>query len=557
MEDGYDQSKKWRMDMTSPNNMVNVKMVICALCLVGFVLFSSVLIKDRSKNEIIRIDRDFKPIKKDNQEENRSRLVEFQQDKYLRGLIAQGFDEESCVSRYQSLWKNKGPQAHQPSPHLISKLRNYEALHRQCGPNTESFKKASEYLNSSIHNKTSNHSSSSDCSYVIWTACDGLGNRMMTLVSAFLYALLTQKILLVEPKSNISSLFCEPFPGTTWQIPSSFPSIIKNFGKDSPQTYDYILKWQKPEPMIPPYAYMYLAHDYTDKDKRFFCDEDQTFIQKVPWIIIKSNLYFVPSLFLMPSFQNELNNLFPEKETVFHFLGRYLFHPTNSVWSSITTYYWAHLARADEKIGIQIRTFEIKSDPFDKLLHQILTCVISENDLLPKINGMIRKPENHESAKSNRTKAVLMTSLDARYSDAIKMMYKLHSTQTGEIIRVFQPSNETKQRFSNQAHDRKALAEMYLLSLADKLVTSSKSTFGYVAQSLGGLKPWILYSRPHEYNATNSGCQRALSMEPCFHVPPTLDCETGKRVDKGKIVGCVRHCEDMNRTSGLKLYDER
>lgn len=37
-------------------------------------------------------------------------------------------------------------------------------------------------------------------------------------------------------------------------------------------------------------------------------------------------------------------------------------------------------------------------------------------------------------------------------------------------------------------HDRKALAEMYLLSMTDILVTTSVwSTFAYVAQGLGGL----------------------------------------------------------------------
>ncbi|CAI9112088.1 OLC1v1012465C2 [Oldenlandia corymbosa var. corymbosa] len=487
--------------------------------------------------------------------EKHNALVEVQQDKYLGGLIAEGFDEKSCLSRYQSLWKNKGPQIHRPSSHLISKLRNYEKLHRRCGPHTESFRKASQDLNASIHNNNNNFSISSDCKYVIWTARDGLGNRMITLVSTFIYALLTQKVLLVEPGAHISDLFCEPFPGTSWLIPSNFPPIIQNFGKDSPKTYDYILKWEKPGSVIPPYIYLYLAHDYTEEDKRFFCDEDQTFIQKVPWIIIKSNLYFVPSLFLMPSFEKELNKLFPKKETVFHFLGRYLFHPTNSVWSSISTYYNGYLARADEKIGIQIRIFKTNPDPFDKLLEQILACVIKENDLLPRINGEMKKAETPELAKSNRTKAALMTSLDSRYFDAIKMMYQEHSTQTGEIIRVFQPSNETKQRSSNRDHNRKALSEMYLLSLTDKLVTSSKSTFGYVAQSLGGMKPWILY-RPEEYYASNPGCQRALSMEPCFQAPPTLDCKTSKRVDTGKIVEYIRHCEDMNWTWGLKLYDQ-
>ncbi|PRQ45003.1 putative Type 1 galactoside alpha-(1,2)-fucosyltransferase [Rosa chinensis] len=41
------------------------------------------------------------------------------------------------------------------------------------------------------------------------------------------------------------------------------------------------------------------------------------------------------------------------------------------------------------------------------------------------------------------------------------------------------------------AQPKRACSEMYLLSLTDVLITISWSTFGYVAQSLGGLTPWI------------------------------------------------------------------
>lgn len=62
----------------------------------------------------------------------------------------------------------------------------------------------------------------------------------------------------------------------------------------------------------------------------------------------------------------------------------------------------------------------------------------------------------------------------------------------GDIIGVFQPSHEEQHHTDETLHDRKAWAEMYMLSLCDVLVTSARSTFGYGAQGLGGLKPWIL-----------------------------------------------------------------
>lgn len=283
-------------------------------------------------------------------------------DKLLGGLLVAGFDEDSCLSRYQSaLYRKTAP--HKPSSYLLSKLGNYEKLHKRCGPNTKSYKKSLKQLNS-------DHTvGSTDCKYIVWVSFSGLGNRILTLASAFLYALLTDRVLLVDGGKDNADLFCEPFPGTSWLLPLDFP-IINNFSQldqHSAHCYGNMLKnnvINASSESIPSYLYLHLAHDYGDHDKMFFCDEDQAFLGRVPWLVMKTNNYFVPSLFLIPGFENELSRLFPEKETVFHHLGRYLFHPSNHVWGLITRYYQSYLAQADERIGIQIRVFDDGSGPF-------------------------------------------------------------------------------------------------------------------------------------------------------------------------------------------------
>ncbi|KAH7851714.1 hypothetical protein Vadar_015676 [Vaccinium darrowii] len=263
---------------------------------------------------------------------------------------------------------------------------------------------------------------------------------------------------------------------------------------------------------------------------------------------MKTDNYFVPSLFLIPSFEEELRNLFPEKQTVFHFLGRYLFHPTNQVWGLVTRYYQSYLAKSDERIGIQIRVFDTGVGPFQHVLDQILACTLNEN-LLPKIN---RQEHVIGTPGKQKSKAVLMTSLSSGYFEKIRDMYWEYPTTTGDFIGIYQPSHEHHQQTENQMHNNKAWAEMYLLSMTDKLVTSSWSTFGYVAQGLGGLKPWILY-KPENSTAPDPPCHRAMSMEPCFHAPPFYDCKKKIGVDTGALVPHVRHCEDMSW--GLKLVD--
>ncbi|GAB4840045.1 Galactoside 2-alpha-L-fucosyltransferase [Ancistrocladus abbreviatus] len=471
-------------------------------------------------------------------------LIELPRGNLLGGLLAPGFDEKSCLSRYQSALYRK-PSPYMPSSYLLSKLRKYEEMHKHCGPHTKSYNEALRQL------KSGHTSAPTDCQYIVWISFSGLGNRILTLASAFLYALLTNRILLVDPGTDMTDLFCEPFPEMSWFLPSDFPlkKQFNEFNQKSPQCHGYMLKnslLKSSVKTVPSYLYVHLVHDYDDYDKLFFCEEDQNLLEKVPWLILKTDNYFVPSLFLIPSFEQELSRLFPEKIDLFHHLGRYLLHPTNQVWGLITRYYDSYLAKADETIGIQIRTFDTGKGPFQHVKNQILACILQER-LLPEIN---KQDSYFASSKNPKSKAVLTTSLNSGYYEMLRDMYWEYPTITGEVIAIFQPSHEEFQQSEKKIHNRKAWAEMYLLSLTDKLVTSAWSTFGYVAQGLGGLKPWILYKSENK-TTPNPPCARAMSMEPCFHAPPFWDCKAKKGIDTGVLVPHVRHCEDISW--GLKL----
>ncbi|WZY97730.1 hypothetical protein YC2023_070059 [Brassica napus] len=418
------------------------------------------------------------------------------------GLLAKSFDQKSCLSRYQSSLYRK-PSPYKPSIALISKLRSYEKLHKRCAPGTESYKRATENLH-----KLS-HGSGEQCQYIVWVPLSGLGNRILSLVSVFLYALLTERVILVDQRNDINDLFCEPFLDASWLLPLEFPltNQIDRFNWRSPRSFG-----------------------------------DQSLIRKVPWLIVKSDNYFVPSLWLLPSFQSELTKLFPKKDTVFHHLGRYLIHPTNQVWGLVTRFYNAYLSRADERLGIQIRVFH-HAGFLQLVLDQVVSCTQREK-LLPEAQ---EEEVNISKKTTPKLRAVLVTSLNPEYSNNLKRVYWERVSSTGDvIIGVYQASQEMHQQRNKKLHNQKALAEMYLLSLADNIVTSAWSTFGYVAQGLGGMKPWILY-KPENYTVPDPPCGRATSMEPCFHSPPLYGCEadTGGTDDSLKIASpFVRRCED-------------
>nr|CAD1827080.1 unnamed protein product [Ananas comosus var. bracteatus] len=271
-------------------------------------------------------------------------------------------------------------------------LRKYEAYHKKCGPSTELYRKAIQQL------KSGRNVEHTECKYVVWVPFNGLGNRMLSLVSTFLYALLTDRVLLTDVTKGSENLFCEPFPGSSWVVPSNFP--IKDMSKinmGAPQSYlnlrDSMVIGNTAnvsEDSLPPYVFLPLGSSLF-RHNNIFCGYDKIALEKFNWMIVKSDSYFVPAIFLMPIYEDELGRLFPQKESVFHHLGRYLFHPTNRVWGVIRRYYKAYLAKADEKIGIQIRVF-----PERRSL--LRTCMNKSSNVLGmRICYRKQAPESHET----------------------------------------------------------------------------------------------------------------------------------------------------------------
>ncbi|CAA6668928.1 unnamed protein product [Spirodela intermedia] len=399
------------------------------------------------------------------------------EDQLLDEMLASSVHDRSCLSRYRSApYRRESP--YKPSADLVKSLRRYEALHKSCGPQTEAFEKSMLLLKNP-------HGGPSRCKYLVWTPENGLGNRMLSLASTFLYALLSDRVLLIDRGKDLDSLFCEPFPGSSWLLPPDFPLKFRAiFNKTHPHRFGNMLRSRSISDDVPQPAmvYAHLSHDYDDQDKRFYCEADQMLLHEVPWMVLRSDQYFVPALFLLPSFERRLHQLFPQKEAIFHHLGRYLFHPSNPVWDLIISYFEANLAGATETLGIQLRIYGSENPIINLVTRQILNCTWGEK-LLPLPTGE-----------------------------------RLPGFSLG--ISFHQPSHEERQQTGREAHDAKALAEIFLLSTADTLVTSAWSTFGYVAQGLGGLTPWILRGPVHAA-VPRPACVRATSMEPCFHFPPT------------------------------------
>ncbi|KAL3008258.1 hypothetical protein AAZX31_07G021200 [Glycine max] len=403
-------------------------------------------------------------------------------DKLLGGLLTTGFDEASCISRMQSqLYRKASP--HKPSPYLISKLRNYEDIHRRCGPNSRAYDRSMRKI---VRSKNKG-AAATLCKYLIWTPANGLGNQMISMAATFLYAMLTDRVMLVKFDKDKQGLFCEPFLNSTWVLPEKSPF----WNEKHIETYQTMLEKDRNRTSnskddLPSVLFINLQHTLSEPEKFFHCDHSQYLLREVPLLILQSDQYF--------------------KDTVFHRLGRYLFHPSNEAWKLISDYYQEHLAKADKRIGLQIRVFSPVSTPQQTVMDLVLSCTL-KHKILPQVDLQTSAGKNHS------VKAVLVASLHREYGDNLRSMYLKKATVSGEVIEVYQPSHEEHQKFNDNKHNLKAWIDMYLISLSESLVTTSLSTFGYVAQGLGNLKPWLLYRLVN--NDTHfPSCERDFSSEP-------------------------------------------
>ncbi|CAM0913251.1 unnamed protein product [Alopecurus aequalis] len=473
----------------------------------------------------------------------------------LGGLLSPDFDESACLSRYEASKRWKTSPFPVP-PHLVRKLRQYEANHRRCGPGTARYREAMAQLESGRNGDRG------ECRYVVWIPIEGLGNRMISLVSTFLYALLTGRVLLVHEPAEMEALFCEPFPGTSWRLPPwGFPHMDRGFWSSCPESYVTMLEnnvigydggGENASALLPAYVYLHLESMHPGLQNHTFCEEDHRALDRFNWMVLRSDSYFAVALFLVPTYRDELERMFPAKGSVFHHLGRYLLHPGNRAWGIVQRFFDGYLAGADERLGVQVRVVPHSGVPFEVIFEHILRCT-RENHLLPQVTDEPAAsvwPANSTA----KTKAVLVVSLKPEYYEKLHGTYYTNATVSGEVVTVFQPSHDGDQHTEARAHNERALAEIFLLSYCDGMVTTAWSTFGYVAHALAGLRPWLLIAKDWSGRRADVACVRPASVEPCLQSPPSLVvCRGGKDLDPVAHVPFLQHCEDVGL--GLKLVD--
>ncbi|CAK9260575.1 unnamed protein product [Sphagnum jensenii] len=468
-------------------------------------------------------------------------------------------------------------------------LQEYTKLHRTC------IQKYGDDLTNIFLSKNS----TPGCKFVVaggpWWA--GLGNKILPTVAVLLYAVLTQRVLLVTRASLLPEIICEPFEGSSWRVDPGerFTPV---------ETHDNL--WTSPEKFEQEldsvstglnWAYHHKSSLFAVRVagwchpvKRFFCDREQRIYTKVPWQYFTSCLYFLPKLFAIPMFRTVLEDIFPDRMAVTH-LVRSTMLPSDTVWKRVLQTNRMYLEPADRRVGIQIR-YRNGETQFNQLHTTINTKFMQcawKNGILPDVNNpkpttlvqsrvsttvgsrsvvddVDNQAINNTSTTNSNTAvshelrpaaiSILVTSLFPDLHDHLTDLYNRNPPLSGEVIGVVQLTRSSVQG-SGVEEDNQALAEVISLSLSDHLFVSPLSTFGGLAQAYGALTPWFLEFRD---NSNLYPCTRGHTVDPCYQDPDfSYFCPhdrskfnfTGRNFTD--IVPYIQKCPSIDTPNGLQL----
>ncbi|CAI5532695.1 unnamed protein product, partial [Closterium sp. Naga37s-1] len=460
---------------------------------------------------------------------------------------------------------------------LFERIQRYTKTHAAC---TAAVADWPAFFNDPAQGLSSSSGAAdaaADCKYLLWLepTFNGLGNQLLSLVSAFIYALLTDRTLLISPAAFNARLLCNPFPHSSWR-PSSLSSedfdlmaaVARNHmvgrmvGMDDGARGVFIISLMAAvarnhmvgrmvgmddgarggdeEQRHPNAAFSDLSCRANVSDLAFYCPKVQKQISAIRFLGLDTEEYILPALYLVPEFDAELERLVPDRLPLMH-VGRYLLHPANYLWEEITRAFRAYLAPYQHRVGIQIRDFTTETADEPQVIQRTMQCAVNISKGLPPLMEHARwksimneevaptaveqqwldqaRDKAYDSSSSPRSIGVLVASLKRSYQDAIRDAYVEGVPLGGHDVAVTSLSHESGQTYGEERQLELALKEMWLLSMCDLLLVSDSSTFGYMAAGLAGVSPFslnIVRRMGADWDVNGRPACEVTTPEPCY-----------------------------------------
>lgn len=433
-----------------------------------------------------------------------------------------------------------------PNKHWQTVFAEYATLHRVC----------MESVGGDVVEYFASRGNRSACRFLVAGIAPGagLGNKMLSMVSSLLYAILTQRVFLIAADTLVPGIMCEPFPGSSWLFDPEWKVTPEyshpQYWTSKDEFYKQVDNAINSDTDQNSHIYGLVANDeWCQPGQRFFCDTEQSYYNRVPWVYVNGCFYYLPKLFAIPSFQPVLLELFPDKMALTHLL-RSTMLPANDVWRRIDQIYSLYYRNADRRVGFQVRYRDGEKDfnaTHQLIIDRVHKCAL-DNKIIPEA-GAKGAPAN--GTNSRYQTSVFIASLYPALHDFLGERY-IRNPPEMEDVAIVQVTRGKEQHF-NDEEDKQALTEVISLSLADYLFVTPLSTFGGLAQGYGGLLPWFIDNRP----TSELACVRAQTVDTCYQLPQfTYNCPYDPALDKQWVIAQVsflKDCLQVDAKYGMQL----
>lgn len=250
--------------------------------------------------------------------------------------VIQAAKKVKCRHRWTKYLDQQEPR---PSSKLETVLRRYTRLHDKHLRNV-SFEDA---LRLPLHSRSNN------IRYLVWVpdSAGGLAGQMLSLVSSFLFALLTDRVLLVDLPAEIEHALCEPFPNSSWLLPEHIrDSLLVSLPKA-------LMAVKQRQPMRSAKLHLQRGNAMDDKHLLTCHGTLKNVFGHIQWLVVQADYSFIETIAANRAHQNQIMQLFAKEsemaDTVYAVLHRFLLHPSNFVWEKITSQYHVYFSDQDPK----------------------------------------------------------------------------------------------------------------------------------------------------------------------------------------------------------------
>lgn len=361
--------------------------------------------------------------------------------------------------------------------------------------------------------------------FLLFRASAGLGNRLQSLASAFLFAVLSDRAFFLEWNPQNGSHMCYwhdlfALPDIDWNV-KSIESVLNH-----PLATGNVLHLKFDDPM--------------ELDP-FLCANLTTYYENYPIVTIATDEYFAP--LLRHGFHKEDIRLVFDDVEPFRPLAKFLFRPRKELRDKIEEFYRVTFGDRGCEVGLQMRHFGI-GRVFPNNSNVFFQCT-------KKILDVTDNESNQMMSKSVLPRVFLTTDTNATRRDA---QIALGSTQV-----VWYSNNVRSQLVQSCDEVKNALIDLYLLAKCKRIIGTSFSSFATVAYSMANVNPVIVGYIPKGgkrpaglpwHHLPRNACYQQNFSHPCYfeytHIKH-LSCFTPEMFateaccSVGLCQGCLHH----------------